>query len=176
MKLVLRFFFVIAIVGTSACGRGNKLPAAAGPPPSIPMPPPEQLFYDNGGGIRDSTRLVIRDAQSFSTQWARATSSQTSPLPMPNIDFTGQMVVLVAAGRKTPEDQIHVDSLRVSDEMTPDGSKEKTLTIVVRSVLPCRVLRTPAYPLEIVSVKRFTGPVRFHETKHPGNCGGIDRP
>src|SRR5688572_17119005 len=100
---------VLFALGTLVLGCGRGRPPGA-PPPSTPMPPPEQLYYDNGGGIRDSTRMVIRDAQTFATQWARATAMQASPPAVPSIDFNRQMVILVAAGRKTPEDQIHVDS------------------------------------------------------------------
>jgi hypothetical protein len=175
MKYTLTVLLALGLAGSLGCGRGKpNVPAA--PPPPTPMPPPEQLYYDNGGGIRDSTRMVIRDAATFSAQWARATASQSSPPPIPNIDFNRQMVILVASGQKTPEDQIHVDSLLVRPETKPDGSREETLTIVVRNVVACRTLRTQAFPLEFVSARRFTGPVKFLEKRDSGNCRDHDRP
>lgn len=171
---VMKQAMLIVLLGlATGCGRG-KPPAA--PPPPTPMPPPQQLYYDNGGGIRDSTRMVIRDAQTFSAQWARATGSQTSPPPIPTIDFSRQMVILVAAGRKTPEDQIHVDSLLVRPETKPDGSREETLTIVVRNVEACRRIRTEAFPLEFVSARRFTGPIKWLDRSDRSNCRSTGRP
>jgi hypothetical protein len=156
-------FFALAAAG---CGRG-RAPAPAGPPPPTPMPPPVQLYYDNAGGIRDSLRVLIRDGDALANYWKQATSTQASPAPQPALDFGRDMAILVAAGRKTPDDQIHVDSLLVRPELNPDGRRVETLTIVVRSVEGCRRFRTEAFPVEIVRARKFDGPVKWEERKDP---------
>src|SRR5690606_33706858 len=96
------------------CGRGGgpgaPSPAAAGPAWRA-IPASARLYYDNSGGIRDSLRVVIRDQAAFSAAWSQATSTQSAPPAPPTVDFNREMVLLVAAGRKTPEEQIRVDSL-----------------------------------------------------------------
>ena len=137
----------------------------APPPPPTLMPPPVALFYDNAGGIRDSLRVVISDPGTLARYWTQATSQQASPAPQPTIDFDHEMVILVAAGRMTPDDQIRVDSLLVRRELTSEGERVETLTIVVSTVEGCRQFRTEAFPVQIVRARKFDGPVRWDERK-----------
>jgi hypothetical protein len=153
-------------------GGGGGGPAAQPPAPTR-LPPPLPLYYDNGGGIRDSIRVVIREPAVFEDYWFNATMPQASPPPAPIIDFTDNMVIVVAAGRATPEEEIHVDSLLVQSEMNAQGEREETLTIVVRTVLGCGRFRTEAFPLEIVRVRRFSGPVRWQERRQQIPCGSV---
>src|SRR5688500_2572188 len=172
LRFILRCSIPTVIV-MAGCGRGPSTPR---PEPETVMPPPVQLFYDNSGGIQDSTGLVIQDAQAFSAQWSRATSSRAAAPQAPAVDFNRQMVILVASGRKTPEDQIRVDSLVVTRELQSDGSRPETLRIVVRRIAACRTMRTAAYPLEIVSARKFTGPIRWKWITDSSNCGGAGHP
>jgi hypothetical protein len=162
--------FAVAVLFTlaiAACGRGKpSLP----PPPTI-MPPPSQLYSDNGGGIRDSVREVIRDAGRFAEVWRTATSNQSSPPAPPQIDFSRDMVILAGAGRLTPEDRIHVDSLLVRPELTSEGRRVETLTVVVRTVIGCGRFRADAFPVEIVRARRFEGPVKFDD-RRAQSCQG----
>jgi hypothetical protein len=54
----------------------------------------------NSGGIRDSTRVVIRDVATLGEYWRQATSTQVAPPPVPTVDFNREMAILVAAGRR----------------------------------------------------------------------------
>lgn len=155
----------------AACGGGGP----ELPPPPTPMPPPVPLYTDNGGGIRDSTRVVIRDAAALVQYWERATGPQASPPPVPSIDFDREMVVLVALGRATPEEEIHVDSLLVRRELNAAGDRVETLSIVVRTVQGCGRFRTEAFPLEIVRARKFDGPVRWDERRQQTPCGDAPR-
>lgn len=159
---VLAFFAATA----AGCGRG-RAPAPVTPPPPSPMPPPVRLYYDNAGGIRDSMHVVIRDAATLAQYWEQATSTQASPAPLPQLDFGREMAILVAAGRMTPGDEVHVDSLLVRPELNPDSVMVETLTVVVRTVEGCRRFRTEAFPVEIVRARRFDGPVKWETRKDP---------
>jgi len=130
------------------------------------------LYYDNGGGIRDSLRVIARTQDTLAAYWRRATSTQASPPPMPSVDFNREMVIVVATGRRTPEEQIHVDSLLVRPELMPTGRREEQLTIVVRLVVGCGRIRTPAYPVEIVRARRFDGHVAWRHNTERLNCDG----
>jgi hypothetical protein len=134
------------------------------------MPPPAPLYSDNGGGIRDSIRYVVRNATELADYWRRATSIQSAPPELPAIDFNRDMVIVVAAGRMTPEDQIQVDSLLVRRELMSSGARVETLTIVVRTVEGCRRFRTNAFPLQIVRARKFDGPIKWEERAVKATC------
>ncbi|MGH7504597.1 MAG: hypothetical protein ACRELX_03060, partial [Longimicrobiales bacterium] len=67
------------------------------------------------------------------------------------------------AGRMTPDDQIQVDSAYVTREMDASGGMEETLNLLIRTITGCRRFNAAAYPLDIVRVRRFDGPIKFVE-------------
>ncbi|HEX9109368.1 MAG TPA: hypothetical protein VF832_19130, partial [Longimicrobiales bacterium] len=131
--------------------------AAAPAPAGAPLLATTQLYYDNGGGIRDSTAMVVRDAQAYAALWLRATSGQKAPPPAQPVDFAHEMVLAVGAGRMTPDDQIHVDSVSVQRHAGQGAAAVAFVTVTQG----CGRFQADAYPLEIVRVRRFDGPVRF---------------
>ncbi len=161
----MRYCFLLLIFGSllvsAACRRGAP-PAAA---PSWSPVPAERVYYDNEGGIRDSVRLVVRDREALQRLWTQATAGQAAPPPPPQVDFGREMLLAVGAGRMTPEDQIQVDSVGVRPETTAAGRREDVLAVVVRTTEGCRRFNVDAYPVEIVRVRRFDGPVSFLERR-----------
>lgn len=131
------------------------------PAPLGPVPVEARVFYDNGGGIRDSGQVVIRDVATLQDVWQRATSTQSSPPPMPSVDFGRQMLLLVSAGRMSPDDEIHVDSVGVRREVAAAGGQHDVLAVQYTITQGCRRFNRDAYPVEIVSVRRYDGEVRF---------------
>lgn len=130
-----------------------------------PVAGDSRLYSDNTGGYTDSARIVIRDADGWVSAWDRATSTQTNPLQRPSVDFGQNMVLVVAAGRMTPEDQIRVDSVGVRSVRTESGALEDVFEVVVRTVEGCGRLQVEAFPFEIVRTRRFEGEVRFVERR-----------
>jgi hypothetical protein len=161
-----------AVIILAGCGAGRQGGPAAG---GEPYPPPQHLYSDNGGGIQDSLRIVIHDEAELRGRWSDATSAELSPPALPTVDFGRQMVVLVAAGRLTTDDQILVDSATTARAMDPAGRMQQTLTIHVRTVHGCRPGAREAYPLQLVRMQRFNGPVRFSErVERADNCRDED--
>jgi len=154
---------LIGVALLAACRRGA--PPAAPAPSFNPVATTERLYYDNGGGIQEALQLVIRDAATLADVWRRATSRQVEPPPVPQIDFTREMLVLVAAGRMTPQDEIRVDSVGIRSETTATGRTERVMDVIVRIREGCRRFNADAYPLEVVRVRRFDGPVNFVERR-----------
>jgi hypothetical protein len=174
MPLCLRALVVpilaLAAGGLAACGGGP--PPVQGPEPLAPLEPANRIYYDNSGGIADSVRIVIRDPGAYADVWARATERQGDPPPAPEVNFDEEMVLVVGAGRMTPEDQIRVDSIGIREVTDPMGETEEVLAVVVRTLEGCGRFAVDAYPLEIVTVPRFEGPVRFVERiQQDPNCG-----
>jgi hypothetical protein len=158
----------LALLFAASCG-GN--PPPAGPAPLAPFPAPVRLYSDNAGGVADSVRIVVRTAAEFSEVWTRATSRQTSPPAPPAVDFARDMVLVVGAGRMITGDEIRVDSVGLSRAMNPQGQMEEGLTIIVRTTVGCRRMNLDAYPLEIVRVRGYAGPIRWVERREQAtNC------
>jgi hypothetical protein len=138
-------------------------PPPAAPPPAENLTPIDQdarLYYDDEAtAFPDSIRMVIRDAQSLTSVWTQATKGQASAPPLPPVDFTQSIVLLVGAGKMRTGDQIHVDSV---------GTRQGRLVVVVRTTVDCQSVPSAAYPFEIVRVKRSNKPVSFVERRSKG--------
>jgi hypothetical protein len=158
------------ILVAAACGGGPSLPPVW---PWIEVGSEARLYSDNASGLQDSVRIVIRDAAQLRDVWGRATSRQMSPPPLPAIDFEDEMVLAVGAGRMTVEDRIRVDSVVVREEVTTTGERD-VFSVIVRVIQGCGQFDTEAFPVEIVRVQRFEGPVRFVERRsRVEGCGGV---
>jgi hypothetical protein len=132
-------------------------PAPLPPPPAenmLPVEPDARLYYDDVPSFPDSIRHVIRDRESWGNIWAQATTGQASAPPLPIVDFSRSVVLLVGAGRRRTGDQIHVDSV---------GTKNGRLVAVVRTTVDCHSIPSEAHPFEIVRVKRSDRPVVWVE-------------
>ena len=165
---------VVFALGMVACGGGDPPPpqaAYAPPPPPAPLDDSDRLYYDTTGGIADSVRTVLRTPEEFVEVWGQATSRQADPPAAPTIDFTRRMAVLVGAGRMTPEDQNRVDSVGIRTVTDAEGAEEDVLVVIVRTIRGCGRFALDAYPLEIVSVPRHEGDVRFLDrSEQDPNC------
>lgn len=155
----------------TACGR--KKPKAAPTPAAVdPGPPADdvralqsdaRLYYDDTEVFGDSTRMIIRDPESLENIWNRAASGQASAPPLPAIDWSRHMVLLVSAGQMHPGDQIRVDSV---------GTRNGRMVAVVRTTVECQPFPASAYPFEIVRVPRTDEAVTFIERRaEEGDCG-----
>lgn len=163
MRRQTRILLAAALyLGVAACGRGAE--------PEPPFPAAVRMYSNNNSGIRDSLRLVLHDEAEFHRVWEQATSREPEPSPPPAIDFSQQMVVVAAAGRLTSDDQIRVDSARIAQEIDADGRDEDTLNVFVSLLLACRRFDIEGFPLEIVRLRRFDGPIRFRDQRREADC------
>lgn len=149
-------FLLLAAV--AACGRPSPAPLPAA---LAPVTEQSELLYLTTSGVRDSGQVVVRDNAAFQDLWRRATSAQPNPVPAPAVDFTRDMVVMVAGGRMSPADQLHVDSVGVRRESTASGKPRDVLAVVYSIREACSKLNGDAFPVDIVRVQRYTGEVRF---------------
>jgi hypothetical protein len=122
----------------------------------------DRLYYNDGSAITDSLRAVIRTAADWTALWQRINANQSPAPAAPTVDFTQRMLIVVAAGPMNTGDRIRIDSVGV-------GSKEKTLSVVVRTVIECHPLPGTVYPLEIVQVQKSDAlPVWLDRREKPG--------
>jgi hypothetical protein len=151
--------FVLLVCSAAAAAACAGAPRAANPLGPVALD--ARLLYDNSGGIQDSAQVVIRDAQTFSDYWRRATSTQDSPPPVPDVDFRRDMVLLLAGGRMSPDYEVRIDSAGVRLESTAEGRQQEVLAVVYTVVEGCRRFTHDAYPVEFVRLRRYDGAVRF---------------
>jgi hypothetical protein len=161
MRLILGTLLVTAVAIAGAC-RSAQAPA---PTSLYATPSTAVVFYDNVSGVRDSTRLVVRDQPGLERLWTRINQGRSEAAPAPTVDFRRDMVIAVGAGRMSPDDRIQVDSLGVRRETTAGGKVRDVLAVVVRTTEGCQRFRAEAYPVQVVQVRRFEGPVHFVERR-----------
>jgi hypothetical protein len=156
MQLRTLLWPIVAVALVAACGGRSPSPGTVTRNLS-----PELVFSDNSGGIQDSMRVVIRDQGALQDLWRQATAAHEQPPAVPQVDFRREMLLLVAAGRMTIEDQVRVESAVVRSDRDARGRAEEVLEVAVRVIQGCGRLQREGYPLEIVRVQRFDGPVTF---------------
>ncbi len=167
------FALLLLPAALAACRGGGGPPPPPAPEPLARLEAAQRLYYDDGGGIADSMRVAVRDPATLRDLWDRATSTLDSPPALPTVDFTREMVLVVAAGRMNPGDRIQVDSAGVRSELDPDGRRREIMQAQVRIILDCTGFDADVYPVEIVRVRRFDGPVQFlHARERAPNCQG----
>jgi hypothetical protein len=115
-----------------------------------------RLYTDDGVGITDSTRRVIRDTAEYRKAWSAATRAQRNEPARPEIDFAREMAIVVSAGRMRPGDRIRVDSI---------GMLKESLMVIVRTSAGCAAMPGATYPVEIVRVPAVKGNVAFEERR-----------
>lgn len=142
----------VAVIAASACGGGPPPP----PAPAVPVLSTNRVLYSDQTGFRDSLRSVIRDPSSWVTAWQRATANEPAPPSLPTIDFTREMVIIVAAGRMNPGDAIRVDSVGVQGDL---------VVATVSVIAECDPFPGEAYPMEIVRVTRDDRVVTFRDQR-----------
>lgn len=168
MSRVASRVLLIALIGLAAAACGGASPGA----PLSPVGADARLWRDDGGGIPDSAVHVIRDAATMGEFWNRATSTQSSPPALPEIDFERQMVLIVAAGRMSPEDEIRIDSIGVRSEPVASGGNEDVLAVQYTITENCSGFPGDVYPVEIVRVRRYDDEVRFiGRRERAASCG-----
>ena len=122
------------------------------------------------GGISQRARLVIRDRAEFNELWNKITSTASDKPPLPEVDFSREMIIVAAMGQQTSTYEIIIDSACEVDNQ---------LEISVRSTrfLPCGLQAgLPPQPLDIVRLPKRDLPVVFRETEVTSDCKGLHRP
>ena len=109
---------------------------------------------------------MIRDAAQWEAVWAQTFNGVTPVPPRPAIDFSHEMVVVVALGlRSSGGYGILIDG---ASEIGTDE-----VAVAVRSISPaprCIVTGALTQPVDIARMPRHDGPVRFVERSEVHYC------
>ena len=136
----------------------------SGPSETLPLTRVTQGYF---GAPNPSQRLVVRSQQDFATAWAAIFNNSSPQPPLPNVDFTQEMVIIALSGSKPS------GGYCIAVEHATGDRRSATLT--VRSVGPTAnntILPVITNPYDIVRVPRRDR-VSFTEVSEIGNCGPL---
>lgn len=126
---------------------------------------PEPYSFTFVSGFDKPARLVIRDAANWEAVWAETFKNGSAP-PIPAIEFSREMVVLVALGSH-PSGGYGI----LIDGAAETGTN--TVAVTVRSISPgpkCAVTQAFTQPVDIARLPRRDGVVRFVERSELTAC------
>lgn len=122
------------------------------------------------GGISQRARLVIRKRAEFNELWNKIMSNTSDKPPLPEVDFSREMIVVAAMGQQPSRYEIIIDSACEVDDQ---------LEVLVRSTrFPTCGLQVGLLPetVDIVRLPKTNLPVVFRETEVTSDCNGLLRP
>ncbi|MFH1765570.1 MAG: hypothetical protein ABIF09_15385 [Gemmatimonadota bacterium] len=118
-------------------------------PPPINVISQDQFYYSDESHMTEVAEMVIRDANSWRQMWGQITGGEAEA---PAMDFQSKMLVMVNGGRMDPGDRIQIDRLERRGE---------ELVVMYRVIEDCGTLESDVFPIQVVSVDRRGGQVRF---------------
>jgi hypothetical protein len=165
MNSFVRFGTIVFSVVGSACASSEMSTSPPGTPVSFVRLRSEPYSFTFVSGFDTPARLVVRDAVTWQGVWAQTFRGGSVP-PIPVIDFSREMLVVVALGSHSSGGYgILLDG--ASAEATGD------LAVAVRSISPgsgCGVTAAFTQPVDIARVPRRDGAVRFVESSEVTSC------
>lgn len=119
----------------------------------------------SGVGSRGS--IVITNAQAFADFWAEANRRLTPVPPLPEVDFSKEIVVGFAMGQQPTSGY----DVRVHDPQRSRG----VVTLKVEETLPgpdCPLLQVITAPIDLARLTRTGDEIRFENETVVRGCGG----
>ncbi len=122
------------------------------------------------GGISQRARLLIRNRDEFIEFWNQMMPVASEKPPLPEIDFSREMIIVAAMGKQPSRYGILIDSACEVDNQ---------LEVLVRSIkLPTCGAEAglPPEPVDIVRLPKTDLPVVFREIETTFDCKDLLRP
>jgi hypothetical protein len=162
---LLTCFEALALAWMSgSCSQPNS------PTRTVPLPltrfRADPVAYLAFSGYNQPTTLVIRDRGAWQAAWGQMYRGQNPAPPLPEIDFTSEMVVLAAAGgRPSSGYDILLTGASKTDDLV-------TVRALERSPAPnCVTLTVITSPADVARMPRLEGRVLFEITPGVTACG-----
>jgi hypothetical protein len=151
-------YAAVAIASLAACTNSDFLLPPEGEVIPITRLRAEPYPFTHYSGLTDSTRIVVRDANTWATTWS-AIWRNSSPEPaLPSIDFGEEMLIVAALGTRSSGGY----------SILVDGAYQRAdhIEVVIRKVSPgkrCLVPTAITEPVDIVRLPRSSQPVQYRE-------------
>jgi hypothetical protein len=164
----MKSFVGLVFVGLSlvACGDQELSSPSVGVEVPIVRLRAEPYSFSFFTGLHESTRLIVRDRDTWRSTWNKLYDGQ-SPVPaLPDIDFSKEMVVVAALGERGSGGYSIVFENASEDEA---GG----VNVVVRSTSPGRGCAAPTVltqPADLAKIPNRYASIRFIEREEVRNC------
>ncbi len=123
-----------------------------------------QLYAAQHSAYEAAEETLVRDRAAWATTWQQLHNGLVAD-PLPAVDFTRDMVVLVAAGqRPTGGTSVRVDGVAAE----PGGAVVRYT--VTEPGAGCMSTQVITAPVVVVRVPRVAGPVRFERRAARADC------
>ena len=162
-------FVGLAVVSFAMLGSACRSSEVTTSPPGVDIPivrlRAEPYSFTFNSGFDQAARFVVRDGRSWEGVWAQTFRGGSVP-PIPSIDFSREMVVVVALGTHSSGGY----------GILIDGASEAAagaVAVAVRSISPgpgCGVTGALTQPVDFARVPRRNGAVRFVERSEVTQC------
>jgi len=183
--LIFLFLFVTVMVSDSAVDLSQEVKPQGTPLAIVQLGPKRsgpRTSYAVVSGFRDRRRIVIRDRETWADVWKQIYSGPRSftlgpggetvpnlPPPVPQIDFSHNMLLVVTMGPEPNGGEIVVDGVY---------EHANQLEVVVRNVSPgrsCFTFQVEAQSVDIVEVEKREGSVVFRDVDILTDCSQMRR-
>jgi hypothetical protein len=148
-----------------ACGSAPLTQPLQNRPITVTRLRPEPGPLTSYSGIAESRRLVVRDEATWRQTWASIWQNLSEPPPLPQVDFSKEMVVVAALGeRSSGGHAILVEGAA----LTADG-----VSVRVRAISPgpgCIATLALTQPVDAARLPRVAGTVTFEEQNETRDC------
>jgi hypothetical protein len=117
-------------------------------------------------GLDEPAQLVVRDAVTWQAIWTQI-NLRTSPVPLPAVDFSREMIVVAALGSRSTGGY----NILITGASEAEGGGT---VFTINSVSPgsrCGTTQAFTQPVDIARVPLRTGVDRFIEVKRVTDCG-----
>jgi hypothetical protein len=165
MNNFVRLGTVAFTVVASACASPEMSTSPPGAPVPIVRLRSEPYSFTFVSGFDKPARLVVRDAVTWQGVWAQTFKGGSIP-PIPIIDFSREMLIVVALGSHSSGGYgILVDGA--------SAAATGVIAVAVRSISPgsrCGVTEAFTEPVDIARMPRRDGAVHFVERSEVTEC------
>lgn len=161
---------MVLLLTILGCGGGDPPPRSVSvpPPTAYPVPPSDYLYSGNTAVIPEATQLEIRDEIALGRHWRAVTAGQSNPPPVPQIDFSQDIVVFVASGQQPQGSRVQVDSVGFELEATGPDITRRVMRVFGSTVAPCDPFRGGySYPVQLARIQRADMVIRFTVADKP---------
>jgi hypothetical protein len=124
----------------------------------------DSVYLTSNSGIQKRERTVVTDSVSWARMWTRLTADHVIPLPLPEIEFDSNVVVVASAGTTAAGHSVRIDSVTSSTM----GMKVHVRDIIYDLCGPSDL--EVRYPAHAVRVRRPAGPLHFVEDSTVRRC------
>ena len=154
----VRWIAALAVVLTAGCSSPTE--------PSEPGAPLPVTRISNGSFSKFTTpqRRVVRSQDALVAVWAQVFGGPLAlPPPLPEVDFSNEMVILVATGEKP------TSGYCIAVEAAAGDSREATVSVLSSTPPPGGVATVLTQPYDLVRMPR-RDEVTFEERSEAGAC------